>query len=148
MLNNVCHYHHYNHYLPSQEFLISFLLDHFLKKFHSLWSKTQSKLPTNIFNFTIKYLNNTLATRKNLYQWNLSSTSDCSSCTQPESLLHVFAGCKAYLDQGRFTWRHNSALTFLLKLFTLYNLPNFTSTFLSISRLASLLVKASAQTCF
>ena len=53
--------------LPSQGFIISFLLAHSLKNFNSLWSQAQSKLPANIFNFTIKYLNNTLATRKNLY---------------------------------------------------------------------------------
>ena len=103
--------------LPSQGFLLSFLLYHSLKQLNSLWSKIQSKLPTNIFNFTIKYLNNTLATRKNLYLWNISPTSDCSSCSQPESLLHVVAGCKTYLDQGRFTWRHNSALNFLSQTF-------------------------------
>ena len=103
--------------LPSQGFLLSFLLDNSLKQPNSLRSKTQSKVPTNIFNFTIKYLNNTLSTRKNLYLWNLSPTSDYSSCSQPESLLHVVAGCKTYLDQGRFTWRHNSALNFLAQTF-------------------------------
>ena len=50
--------------LPSQGFIISFLLKHSLQKLHSLWSASQSKLPVNIFNFTIKYPNNTLATRK------------------------------------------------------------------------------------
>ena len=50
--------------LPSQGFIISFLLAHSLKNLNSLWSRAQSKLPGNIFNFTIKYLNNTLATRK------------------------------------------------------------------------------------
>ena len=99
--------------LPSQGFIISFLLAHSLKNLNSLWSRAQSKLPANIFNFTIKYLNNTLATRKNLYLWGLSNTSDCSFCLQSESLLHIVAGCKTYLDQGRFTWRHNSALRFL-----------------------------------
>ena len=78
-------------------------------------------LPANIFNFTIKYLNNTLATRKNLYLWGLSNTSDCSFCLQPESLLHIVAGCKAYLDQGHFTWRHNSALCFLAHTFQSVN---------------------------
>ena len=102
--------------LLSEGFLLSFLLDHSLKQLNSLWAKIQSKLPTNIFNFTIKYLNNTLATRKNLNLWNLSPTSDCFSCSQPESLLHVVAGCKTYLE-GRFTWRHNSALNFLAQTF-------------------------------
>ena len=67
----------------------------------------------NIFNFSTKYLNNTLATRKNLHLWSLSATSDCSFCLQLESLIHVLAGCKTYLDQGRYTWRHNSALSFI-----------------------------------
>ena len=98
-------------------FLLSFVLDHSLKKLNSLWSKTQSKLSTNIFNFAIKYLNNSLTTRNNLYRWNPSPTSDCSSCSQPESLLLVVPGRKTYLDQGRFTWLHNSALNFLAQTF-------------------------------
>ena len=101
------------HQLLSQGAIISFLLDHSLKKLNGLWSVVQSNLPTNIFNFTIKYLNNTLPTRKNLSLWNLSQSSDCEFCLLPETLLHVVAGCKVYLEQGRYTWRHNSALNFL-----------------------------------
>ena len=37
--------------LPSQGFLLSLLLDHSLKKLYSLWSTTQSKLPTKYFQF-------------------------------------------------------------------------------------------------
>ena len=76
-------------------------------------NKAQSSLPTNIFNFTIRYLNNTLANKKNLYMWKLATTPDCSFCLQSESLLHVVAGCKSYLEQGRYTWRHNTVLKFL-----------------------------------
>ena len=42
-----------------------------------------------------------------------TATSDCSFCLQPESFLHIVAGCKTRLDQGRHTWRHNSALSFI-----------------------------------
>ena len=45
--------------------------------------------------------------------WNQSQSSDCEFCLLPETLLHVVAGCKVYLEQGRYTWRHNSALNFL-----------------------------------
>ena len=45
--------------------------------------------------------------------WKLAITPDCSFCLQSESLLHVVAGCKSYLDQGRYTWRHNTVLRFL-----------------------------------
>ena len=71
----------------------------------------RSKLPKNIFNFTILYLNNSLPTRRNLLKWGISATSECSFCSAPESLLHVVAGCHSYRE--RFTWRHNSILSFL-----------------------------------
>ena len=98
--------------LPSQGFIISFLLEKSLKRLFSLWSKAQSSLPTNIFNFTIRYLNNTVANKKNLYMWKLATTPDCSFCLQSESLFHVVAGCKSYLEQGSYTRRHNTVLKF------------------------------------
>ena len=63
--------------LTSQGFIISFLLEHSVKSLNSLWSSAQSKLPKNIFNFSIRYLSNTLANRVNLYKWKLSQSSDC-----------------------------------------------------------------------
>ena len=99
--------------LPSQGFIISLLLEKSLRRLNSLWSRAQSSLPTNIFNFTIRYLNNTLANKRNLYLWKLATTPDCSFCYQSESPLHVVAGCKSYLEQGRYTWRHNTVLKFL-----------------------------------
>ena len=101
------------HNLPSQGALLSFLLDHSLKKLNGIWSGVQSNLAVNIYNFTIKYLSNTLPTCKNLCLWKLRQSSDCQFCLLPETLLHVVAGCKVYLEQGRYTWRHNSVLSFL-----------------------------------
>ena len=103
-----------------------------LSQLTKLWSVAQSSLPKNIFNFSIRYIKNSLTTRQNLLRWNLSPTSDCSRCLQPETLLHVVAGCNSYLD--RFTWRHDSVLNFLahtllsvsdVKLFA--DLPGFNS---------------------
>ena len=88
-----------------------------LSSLNSLWSSAQSKLPTNIFNFSVKYINNTLPTQVNLHKWGLSSSSDCSFCLVHESLLHVVSGCKVYLQQGRYTWRHDSILLFIAKSF-------------------------------
>ena len=98
------------HHLISQGSFFSSIMKHSTSSLNSLWSSVQSKLPRNIFNFTIKYINNTLPTRKNLLKWGISSTSECSFCCEPESLLHVVAGCKTYLCEGRFTWRHDSVL--------------------------------------
>ena len=101
-----------NHLISQGSFFRN-IIDNSTSTFNCLWSSAQSKLPQNIFNFTVRYINNALPTRKNLLKWGLSSTSDCSSCLQPETLLHVVAGCKTYLDEGRYTWRHDSVLNFL-----------------------------------
>ena len=88
-----------------------------LPQVNSIRPTCQSKLPNNIFNFTIRYINNSLPTRRNLQKWGLLSSSECSFCLKPESLLHVVAGCSSYLD--RFTWRHDSILNFIAN-----NLPS------------------------
>ena len=98
--------------LTSQGFIISFLLEHSIKSLKLLWSSAQSKLPKNIFKFSIRYLSNTLSNSVNLYKWKFSQSSDCPFCLCPESLLYVVSGCKSYLEEGRYTWRHNSALHF------------------------------------
>ena len=97
-------------------------MEHSIKSLNSLWSSAQSKLPQNIFNFSIRYLDNILANHVNLYKWKLSLSSDCSFCLCPESILHVVSGCKSYLEEGRYTWRHNSALHFVAS--TLQSLRN------------------------
>ena len=84
----------------------------------SLWSEVQQNMPSNIFNFTIKYLNDALANRKNLCKWSLSQSPSCSFCLQNETLQHVVPSCKSYLEHGRYTWRHNFLLQFLAKTFS------------------------------
>ena len=102
-----------NH-LVVQGFFFSNVIKFSLKKLNSLWSKSQSNLPKNIYNFTIRYINNSLPTRRNLTKWGIISNSDCSFCLKPETLLHVVAGCQSYLP--RFTWRHDSVLNFIAKM--------------------------------
>ena len=82
-----------------------------LSQLTKLWSTCQSNLPKNIFNFTVRYINNSLPTRQNLARWAISTTSDCTYCLATETLLHVVAGCQSYLE--RYTWRHDSVLNFL-----------------------------------
>ena len=81
----------------------------------AVWSKVQQSLPKNIFNFTIKYLNNTLATRKNLHKLTLSQSPSCSFCLQSETLGHIIVSSKNYLDHERYNWRHESVLLCLSK---------------------------------
>lgn len=101
------------HHLTSQGFFFSNVIKCSFSSVNSIWSVAQSHLPKNIFNFTIRYINNSPPTRKNLVRWGLSQSPDCSFCLNPESLLHVVAGCQQCLD--RFTWRHDSILNFIAK---------------------------------
>ena len=100
------------HHLTSQGFF-SNVIKYSLSSVNSIWSEAQSHLPKNIYNFTIRYINNPLPKRKNMARWGLSQSPYCSFCLNPESLLHVVAGCQQYL--GRFTWRHDSILNFIAK---------------------------------
>ena len=40
-----------------------------LSQLTKIWSASQSNLPKNIFNFTVRYINNSLPTRQNLTRW-------------------------------------------------------------------------------
>ena len=97
-----------NHELTSQGFTMSSILKLSNSSTHRLWSIVQQNMPKNIFNFMIKYLNNTLPTRKNLNKWSLSDSPTCSFCLHPETLQHIVSSCTSYREDGRYTWRHNS----------------------------------------
>ena len=53
-----------------------------------------------LFNFTVRYLNNTLASRKNMVLW--AKTIDVPSA---RNLKQLFVGIKSFLEEGRYTRR-------------------------------------------
>ena len=103
--------------LKSQGAILSFVIDDSLNVTKSIWTSVQSRMPNNIFNFTIRYLNNSLSTCTKLKKFNFTQSSDCPFCHLPETLLHVAACCKSYQEEGRYTWRQNSALQVLANYF-------------------------------
>ena len=105
-----------NH-LISQGSFFSFKKYQSLSSLNPIRSSVQSQMPKNIFNFTIRYINNTLATLKDRAKWGISSMSEFPFCLLHETLLHIVADCKSYLDQGRYTWRHDSNLMHIAKPF-------------------------------
>ena len=67
-------------------------------------------LPRNVLKFLTNASIDTLPTNVNLKRWNKRSSPACGLCGNKETLLHVLNNCKIMLDQGRYTWRHNSIL--------------------------------------
>ena len=106
------HHHRITEELTSQGLIITSILKYASLSTTSLWSTVQKNMPKNIFNFTLKYLSNSLATRKNLSKWCITQSSACSFF-QSETLQHIVSSCKSYLEQGRYTWRHDSVLNFI-----------------------------------
>ena len=78
-------------HLVSQGSFFSAVISKSLPELNSIWSSVQTNLPKTIFNFTVRYINNTLLTRKNLSKWGLATSFNCHFCLKPESLLHVVA---------------------------------------------------------
>ena len=80
------------------------MITHSLKAGHCLWFSGQSKLPKNVFDFTVTYPNNLFKTGKiSLCGISLKARIVLFVYCLPESLLHVVARCDTYLNEGRFT---------------------------------------------
>ena len=52
----------------------------------------------------------------NLKRWGKRVCDRCPFCGNTQTLLHVLSNCQVALDQGRFTWRHNSVLSNIISL--------------------------------
>ena len=99
--------------LKSQSKVVTSVWQEALVSTRSKWFSVQKVLPENIFNFTVRYFNNTLATKSNMQKWGKALSKICDYCPETQRLNHVVAACKSALREGRYTWRHNSILLHL-----------------------------------
>ena len=84
-------------------------------RFDLSW-KTLLAMPQPLISFCIGATYDTLPSPSNLHRWNITPKRFCvlcgkSICTTP----HILGACKTALEQGRFTFRHDSAFPVLLK---------------------------------
>ena len=83
-------------------------------------------MPPNLLSFCLGATYNVLPSPKNLKRWHLASESRCFLCHKDVCTIpHILGACKISLQQGRFTFRHDSVLqnlALVLKSF-LKNLP-------------------------
>ena len=95
--------------LTTQSLAVKALWQESFAKNVKTWNTALNKLPKNIYNFTQRYLNNTLPTLKNICRWKKKENS-LFPCLQPQTLQHVVFGCKIHLKEGRYNWSHDSIL--------------------------------------
>ena len=105
--------------LTSQSLVIKSMWDEAFSANAKHWQSSITTLPRNIYNFTTRYLNNTLPTLTNMVKWKKAINSLCVACLKTQTLQHVVSGCNAHLEEeDRYTWRHNSVLMILSQYMT------------------------------
>ena len=78
------------------------------------WKSFLWDIPQGVLKFAINAGINTLPTFDNLKRWGKRVNNRCPFCGNIQTLLHVLSGCSVALDQGRYTWRHNSVLNSII----------------------------------
>ena len=67
-------------------------------------------IPQGVLKFAINAGINTLPSADNLKRWGKRVSDRCGFCGNIQTLAHILSNCTVALDQGRFTWRHDSVL--------------------------------------
>ena len=75
------------------------------------WRSYLWDVPRGVLEFAINAGLNTLPSLDNLKRWGKRVSDRCPFCGNTQTLLHVLSNCQVALNQGRYTWRHNSVLS-------------------------------------
>ena len=74
------------------------------------WRSFLWDIPQGVLKFAINAGINTLPSGDNLKRWGKRVSDRCGFCGNVQTLAHILSNCTTALDQGRFTWRHDSVL--------------------------------------
>ncbi len=75
------------------------------------WKAAIFNLPRGTLKFMLNSQLNTLPTKDNLTRWGKRLAKACTLCGRAEYLSHALSSCPYMLEQGRYTWRHDSVLS-------------------------------------
>ena len=96
--------------MKEQCVIITSITDCCYKMLIKLWHDIVCRIPSNIICFARRSLILSLGNNSNLRRWNIRDSAGCDLCQKMQTQLHVFSNCKVALEQGRYTWRHDSIL--------------------------------------
>ena len=102
-------------------------------KTDATWQSFIYDLPKGTMKFLLNSCLDTLPTMVNLNQWGKSNSDRCPHCRNRQNTFHVLNCCQTYLDQGRYTWRHDNILHYIVNALdtqshTVYSdIPGFTT---------------------
>ena len=82
----------------------------------TVWKSLVYNLPHKVAKFLMNSVIDTLNTNANLCRWGKKISDKCKHCGNKETLHHVLNSCQTALQDGRFTWRHDNLLRYLIDL--------------------------------
>ena len=87
-----------------------------LENSNHIWKRETMGLPSGQMSFLLRAGTNTLSTSLNLRWWRLRDDSSCPLCGQTgPTIHHILSNCPEALQQGGYTWQHDSVLKTLIK---------------------------------
>ncbi len=79
------------------------------------WKSYMFNLPKGLLSFATRAAIDVLPSGDNLKIWGKSDNINCELCGNKNTLLHILNACKTALNQGRYTFRHNAVISYLVK---------------------------------
>ena len=80
-----------------------------------VWKSYMFNLKQGTLKFLLNASIDTLPTAANLKRWKKSTSDLCKLCKQRETTNHILNSCPVSLEQGRYTWRHNSVINYIVQ---------------------------------
>ena len=80
-----------------------------------LWKSFLYDMSAGTMKFLLNAAIDTLPTAANLKRWKKSSSDKCKLCQGRQTTAHCLNICKVAMDTGRWTWRHNTVVNYVLK---------------------------------
>ena len=83
-----------------------------IEKNDATWKGYIYNLPRGTMKFLLNSTIDTLPTKVNLKLWGKRSSDKCR-CGKKETLNHILNGCEMALQEGRYTYRHDTILKYI-----------------------------------
>ena len=80
-----------------------------------IWKSFVFDLKVGTMKFLLNACIDTLPTAANLKRWKKSLSDKCKLCNNRQTTNHCLNICKVALDSGRFTWRHNNVVNYIVQ---------------------------------
>ena len=79
-----------------------------------VWKSAMYNLKKGTLKFLLNASIDTLPTAANLVRWKKSGSDLCKLCKRRQTTEHILSACKIALDTGRYTWRHNCVVSYIV----------------------------------